>query len=581
MKSAIILPRVSTEDQKEDGTSLDGQINVGKAYIERNGYTLETRCGYAGKGLEYLPGVFQEDHTGKTAIRPAVNAALEAVETYGIKVVVLKNTRRLGRRFTVQETLEREFEARGARVEYVDAKFDRATVSGRGMRRVQGVFDEMDYENIIEQLRQGKYDRARQGSLPIGRAPYGYAILKERDERGKSSRKLIIEKEEAKIVNQIYNWYVYGDGFGKPLSITEIVKRLTADRIPTRWDTLGLKRKKHGAGVWSTMIVRKILRSTTYAGTWNFGLTRSTPAPGTDKTQLVKTTAEDWVGVSVPAIIERDLWEAVQHKIDDNKANAKRNRKYTYLFSCMLACEMCKNRFAGYDGYRPSSKKYRCCGRCRNVDPCQMPFFHEAELDAKVWPWICDLAKNIEKVERAINQREQDADEQNARIYSLIASTEKAIEEKQAERDRVFVLYKTGRLDAERWSIEDAACAKEIADHEAEKVKYQARLVKTQYTPEYFRDVKALCRTIAIGFDVFTLEEKREAYELLDFTAELAIEDGYKVAHVECVIDKERLEISATGGNIAFTSCSPSERNIAPLRLTARLVIGPVNRMAA
>jgi hypothetical protein len=153
-------------------------------------------------------------------------------------------------------------------------------------------------------------------------------------------------------------------------------------------------------------------------------------------------------------------------------------------------------------------------------------------------------------------QRQQEADDQNARIHNLIAATDRLIAEKKAEQVRVLALYKKGKLDEERWEVEDAICQREIASHQADKAQLTARLVRDYYTPEYLTDVKAACEAIAVGFDHFTKEEKRSTYELLDLTAQLAVEDGYKIAHAECVIDAQRLVIGAmkAGGIVSHPS---------------------------
>jgi len=84
-------------------------------------------------------------------------------------------------------------------------------------------------------------------------------------------------------------------------------------------------------------------------------------------------------------------------------------------------------------------------------------------------------------------------------------------------------------MTEDRWEGEDAICEKEMASHEADRAKLVARLAKTRYTPEYLADLRATCEAISCGYEHFTLLEKRHTYELLDLTARLAIEEGYKL----------------------------------------------------
>jgi site-specific DNA recombinase len=554
MTLAVILGRVSTEDQAEDGTGLPGQIEAGLAHIARRGYTLDTSVGFASEGIEYVPGVFQEDYTGKVIYRSAINHLLDALERRSIKVVVIHRTSRLGRRGSVQEALEALFKERGARAEYVTAQFDTSTPTGRAMRRISGVFDELDYENIIEQLKEGKAQRVKAGSVIITRPPYGYRVVKERDHNGKRVTRLAVVEEEAKIVLMIFEWYVYED-----LSITAIAKRLTEMRVPTRGDEPGGNRRKYPAGVWAESVINKMLQSETYIGTWYYRKTKCVPVPGRDKSKQVPAPREDWLSVPVPAIISEDLFKAVRYTAERNAALAQRNRRYTYLFSGMLSCDVCKRSYVGQLS-DASTPRYRCGSRrSRYTYLCEMPNFSEAEIDAVVWPWITEITTDFDKVERTLLQQQLEADEQNARIYALIANTDKLIAEKKAEQAKVLALFKKDRMTEDRWVVEDALCEKEIASHQADREKLAAKLVKTRYTPEYLADLRATCQAISQGYEHFTPEEKRHTYELLDLTVRLAVEDGDKVAHADCVLDAKRLLVNVNkAGAIASTLSPPT-----------------------
>jgi hypothetical protein len=188
-----------------------------------------------------------------------------------------------------------------------------------------------------------------------------------------------------------------------------------------------------------------------------------------------------------------------------------------------------------------------------------MPSFLEEEIDAVVWPWIQEVVSNPDKVDETLEERQQQSNEQNSPIIALIAATERLIAEKKAEQQRVMLLYKKGKLDDERWDVEDKQCQKDIAEQEAERVKLLTKLTKSYYSPEYLRDVKAACARIAQGLPHFTKEEKREAYDLLNLTLRLAIEDGFMVVHAECVLDAKRLIVKS--GIASQSSRSTSVRS--------------------
>src|SRR5438046_808913 len=84
MKRAIGLIRASSEMQKDQEYGIPAQIEGVLEHIEQRGYQLATETGFATDGIEYIPGFFQEDFTGKTPLRPAVMAIQEAIGSHRI-----------------------------------------------------------------------------------------------------------------------------------------------------------------------------------------------------------------------------------------------------------------------------------------------------------------------------------------------------------------------------------------------------------------------------------------------------------------------------------------------------------------
>src|SRR5262249_54563751 len=145
--------------------------------------------------------------------------------------------------------------------------------------------------------------------------------------------------------------------------------------------------------------------------------------------------------------------------------------------------------------------------------------------------------------------RQAETDQKNAHTRSLVAAAERLAATKREERVGLFRLYsKKKDIDdslTALWEAEDSRLHREIEDQERQIRELQSQLVNPQHTPEYFRTVKAACARIAHGIEHFTLEEKREAYELLDLKIELAVEDGYRIAYADCVLDAKRLTMGA------------------------------------
>lgn len=101
------------------------------------------------------------------------------------------------------------------------------------------------------------------------------------------------------------------------------------------------------------------------------------------------------------------------------------------------------------------------------------------------------------------------------------------------EQATVFGAFKKGRLDEDRWYLEDVQYQRERVGHAAEWDVLVRCLVTAQYTPEYITDVKATCVRITKGIEHFTRTEQRKTYELLDLQIQVAVVANMKVAYVE------------------------------------------------
>lgn len=531
---AIIYARVSTDEQAERGYGLDYQIEQCKDYAAQRGY--------------YVVGTATDDYSGATAIRPGIADLFNLIPPLQAQVVIIHRTDRLGRKARVQDALEAELEARGVQVEYVTAQFD-DTPHGRFIRRISGAVNELDYELIVDRLKEHKVQKVKYGSIIATRPPYGYRSVVSRDSNGKRVTQLQINEDEAKVVRLIYQWYVYGDETGQALSIKGIAKKLAAIGAPRR------NQNSQGRNVWATTTIFDILRRETYIGKWYYNRTVVVRDATTNKARQVARPSDERIMVKVPPIVGEEVYQLAQERGQRNLEQAKRNRKRLYLFSGMMRCATCRQRFAGLSHAGKASYKFYRCGLrshqkwgtgCPDVD------YKESEIDRVVWDWLSDLVTHPEQIEAALHQRQADAEAQNTRLYEHLRTTEQIIEQKRAEQSNLIRLYAKNPLPALEAEIEHFE--REIADHEQEYARMEARLAKITYSPEQIASIKDLCAQIAHGLSCFTLEEKRQTYQLLDFSALLTVEDGWQVAYVECIIDlkQQRLlikQVAPSGGS--------------------------------
>jgi hypothetical protein len=193
-------------------------------------------------------------------------------------------------------------------------------------------------------------------------------------------------------VRFVFQWYLYGEDKAAPLSIRAIARKLGATNIQTRGDREAHVSKKGSRGEWSGAMVRHILTNETYTGTWHFGKTRmldeaalrslgddkrlATLASTDRKTRLQRSTNgkasidkiqtpvphDEWIAVSVPAIIDGRTFKAAQKRLTLNKEQATRNVRHEYLLGRRLKCAWCGYSLVGRT--RREKHQYYVCKGC-------------------------------------------------------------------------------------------------------------------------------------------------------------------------------------------------------------------------
>jgi DNA invertase Pin-like site-specific DNA recombinase len=368
---AVVHPRTSTDEQHETGYGMEDQERKALEFCER-------------EGLHVL-SVIEDDFTGQTLDRPGLNKISGMARAKEFDVLVVVRTDRLARVAHLQRLYEDWLQKRGIEVRYVEQRFDN-TPSGRPQRGIQGQFDEHDLEKIRANTMGGRALKAsgdpKKGlppAIPSGTAKYGYhqvtiheAITSEDpDYKGRSGQLLVIE-EEAAVIRTMYQLYAGGR------SVWGV----------TNWLRENGKRARSGRHFTATT-VRRILRDEIYCGRFYFGRTtvrknntrERDPITGKmePKRFIVPNPREDWNEISVPIIIRRELWEAVQQRLDTNRENGRGRPSEGWLLTGILFCADCRGekgkpiRWTGGHTYhkRPDDRRYSCGTRSRpNIDGC-------------------------------------------------------------------------------------------------------------------------------------------------------------------------------------------------------------------
>lgn len=226
-----IYARVSTQEQAQNGHSIDEQIERMEKYCDAMGWG--TRKSYIDAGF-----------SGAKTDRPMLQSMIRDIKTQNIEKVIVYKLDRLSR--SQKDTLmliEDVFLANNCDFVSMSENFDTSTPLGRAMIGILAVFAQLEREQIKERMRMGMEARAKQGYYCGGKIPIGYTY--EDDE-------LIINDYEAMQVQRVFEEYIKGTS---PLKIVNLM------------DNLGFE---HNYGKWTEITVRNVLHQRLYTGEISF-----------------------------------------------------------------------------------------------------------------------------------------------------------------------------------------------------------------------------------------------------------------------------------------------------------------------
>ncbi len=309
--------RVSTEKEAQID-SLEKQIEFFNEFTKKNGYDLYKL--YADEGISGK----QIKH------RKQFQQMMQDAKAKKFEKVVVKDVSRFARNTVDLLQSIRELKSYGIEVDFLN-NGEIMEGGSEFILTILGAMAQQESANMSKRVKFGKDITAQKGRVP--NIVFGYDKMP--DER----YTLKINEEEAKIVKEIFEDYVY-----KGMGTTKIAWEL---------NERGIRTKKTKSRWVQTSIVR-MLKNSIYTGRVTNKKSEVTDfITGTRK----DLPEEEWIVVEKPEmrIISDELFNKAQEilaqRSTEFKLNCKRE-KTSYVFSTLIYCKHC-----GYS-YRRTKRKY-------------------------------------------------------------------------------------------------------------------------------------------------------------------------------------------------------------------------------
>jgi site-specific DNA recombinase len=499
-KRAVIYARVSSDVQRNN-YSIPTQISECITYAKSRSYTL-----LGGLFVDLISGkdvtenhpnaipAYVDDYTSRELSRPSLDASLEYLESYGFDILIVHALDRLARDPYIRQTLEREFNKRGARVEYVLGAYDESP-EGEVRKDLDATFAKWENAKRVERSLRGKYRKAQSGKWVHGMPPYGYSVDIESDGG------LAVIPEQADVVRKIFDMYIT-----EHYSIREIIEVLNQDgSIP-----------KKGGNDWAKSSINHILENTIYIGHCFFNKTKRVG------TRDIVKDRQDWIRIDTPPIISAAIFEKARLRRKENQKTFRKRPKHEYLLNGLITCSECQHAYSaqtsnpGKNHGSNGTKSYR---HRKDAGHCMNKQISTLILDKIVWDKILNILLNPMALEEGYEQMVEQQKQNKYKKIAQVETLERALVKVKQKRQNLNNAY----LDPDiQMSKVEYLGQKDRFDKEAHTIEqdienFQQELASIPQ-PADLETLKNFSAEIAKGLmplEEFTVGKKRHILELM------------------------------------------------------------------
>ena len=483
MRCAVYV-RVSTDDQRDNGYSIDSQLRMIKEYCEKNDYSIVDVYNDAG-------------HSGKDLMRPEMQRLLADIKSKRIDKLVAIKVDRLTRNNYDGFWLLNYCEEHDVKIELILEPYDVSTANGEMIFGMNLVFGQRERKEIGARTKRVMEEMALEKIHP-SKAPYGYV-------RNKDTGHLEVEPIEAQVVKEIFELCKKGHSIR---SIASIMKDNNAY----------LKQ-----GKWRADRVYKILTNSIYIGVFEYGKYKRKP----QDILRVKDYCEP--------IIDEITWNATRNVLVKNKHS--NYGEFIHLFSGLVKCPICGKIMASSESFKYPNGKQKVYYhlRCKNHNCNGYGLHYNTEkIEVK-------LRRVLEELTIFMMGMNNEIIICNSTKSNDVKEIEKAIEKLKLQEKRLVDLYLNSTLDVETINHKNDVIKKEIEKLNKKKITLDPDNNSKEYTTELIKKLDCneenerlvFTNIKNIGFtflyDLLSREAKRDMIHRLISQIEITRDNNFNI----------------------------------------------------
>lgn len=403
--------RVSTEEQ--DCTMQENAVEM---FLGRYGCEIGEELKYIDSAVSAMKIPLKE--------REELQKLISDAETRKFDVIVTYKNDRLARSVEEHQEIRKIMHELNMHI-VVSSTHELYTVGEIVPQTVKDGLTKIEAAITQERTRDTFRSKAKRGKWFGGKAPYGYTYrVIEENNGGEKTRKekFVCNKEQQKVVKEIYRLFEIGYGFQQ-----------IANEIKDRKLDQNMK--------WSKEKIRYILTNPFYCGLMS--MNRYDNGVLNDQNQWVKGTVQ-----GVTPLFTREYWEYVMKLFENRKKRKIHSRDYStpFLLRGILYCHQCKelmttkNQEPGGVKYtRKKTEEKRRVYECKNCDfKLQAKTIHE-RFQSEYLPYVLEQVTQQKKdhveleIEKRLKKEIKNLKDANKKLDEKIVKLNQQIEELSEE----------------------------------------------------------------------------------------------------------------------------------------------------
>ncbi|WP_438447451.1 recombinase family protein [Gorillibacterium sp. sgz5001074] len=391
MRAALYI-RVSTDEQAEEGFSIEGQKNRLRSFCDSQDWMISK--------------VYIDDgYSAKDLNRPQMQQLIKDIPNDEFDIILIYKLNRLTRSAADCDYLLKLFDRYNIKFQSCTESYETRTATGRLFIRLMADIAQWERENIAENVRFGMEQMVKEGQRPGGPVPFGY------DKDGK------IIPEEAAVLHELRQLYMSGNGFKTVASIL---------------NNRGLLRRGFS---WTAQTVYYVLDNPYYAGKIRWGTKKMNGKYASrKKEEKVNCIFSD--GSHEP-IFAMEAYEEHTRRMKVRSFGGYTKAR-EYWFAGILRCAKCGSAMTGRyhqnkrkDGSFNKILSYICSKR-QMSNGCDMPMFRQELVERLVLDYVDQIKLNLSKVD----EMEQEAKQERHKVESELDELRKQLSEVQKRKKK-------------------------------------------------------------------------------------------------------------------------------------------------